>query len=152
MLLPILILGALSGLIGAFAMTLFMRTVSAAYSKRVDMLRALGSFFTKRAKGSEALGALLHALSGIIFGALYLYIFNKMGVLQLPYSLFLGLGFGFFHGLFMSYCLMFVASEHHPLEEYKNATLEEGLLHLVGHLIFGGVTGFVGGLVIALFS
>ncbi|MEM7791395.1 MAG: hypothetical protein AAF546_08335 [Verrucomicrobiota bacterium] len=145
-----IILGAICGLVGAFAMTSFMRSVSAAYSKRVDMVRALGSFFTKKTEGAERLGAAIHAVSGVVFGIIYLAVFNAMGLLAFPSALFLGLGFGFFHGLFMSYCLMFVASEHHPLEEYKKATLEEGLLHLVGHLIFGGVTGLLGGLFISL--
>ena len=44
----------------------------------------------------------------------------------------LGIGFGFFHGLIVSYGLMFYASERHPIETYKKATLEEGLLHFVG--------------------
>ena len=41
--LTVIILGAVCGLIGAFSMNLFMRSVSAAYSQRVDMIRALGS-------------------------------------------------------------------------------------------------------------
>ena len=41
---------------------------------------------------------------------------------------------------------MFIASERHPLETYRKATLEQGLLHLVGHMIFGGVAGLIGGL------
>ena len=47
----------------------------------------------------------------------------------------------------MSYILMFFASERHPVEMYRNATLEEGLLHLVGHIIFGGVAGVLGSLI-----
>jgi hypothetical protein len=41
---------------------------------------------------------------------------------------------------------MFIASERHPIETYRKATLEEGLLHLVGHIIFGGVAGLLAGL------
>ncbi|MDP4878662.1 MAG: hypothetical protein NWR36_02155 [Opitutales bacterium] len=108
--LPTIILGAICGLIGAFAMNLFMRGVSTAYSKRVDMVRALGSFFTGKLENAS-------------------------------------LGFGFFHGLITSYGLMFYACERHPIEEYRKATLEEGLLHLVGHVIFGGVAGLLGGLI-----
>jgi hypothetical protein len=69
-----------------------------------------------------------------------------IGGAALPHALFLGIGFGFFHGMIMSYMLMFYASEKHPIKDYRNATLEEGLLHLVGHLIFGAVTGLIGGL------
>lgn len=142
----ILFLGALSGLVGAFAMTAFMAAVSSAFSQRVDMVRALGSYFTGRVEGSLWLGRLIHAVSGLIFGALYLLIMQLMDALAFPYPIFLGLAFGFFHGLLMSYVLMIFASERHPIDDYRKATLEEGLLHLVGHVIFGGVVGLVGGL------
>lgn len=127
-------------------MTFFMGAVSQAFSKRVDMARALGSYFTGKVEGSGGLGRMLHSLSGVIFGMIYFAIMQAMGALTFPYALFLGIGFGFFHGLIMSYMLMFYASERHPIEEYRKATLEEGLLHLVGHIIFGGVAGLLGGL------
>lgn len=145
--LPTIILGAICGLIGAFAMNLFMRGVSTAYSQRVDMVRALGSYFTGELERAATLGTLIHSIAGIVFGVIYFLIMNAMNSLIFPSAIFLGLGFGFFHGLITSYMLMFYASERHPVEEYRKATLEEGLLHLVGHIIFGGVAGLLGGLV-----
>jgi len=142
-----LLLGAFCGLIGAFAMTGFMGQVSQAFSRRVDMARALGSYFTGKVEGSAGLGRTIHTVSGVIFGMIYFAIMQVMGALIFPYALFLGIGFGFFHGLIMSYMLMFYACERHPVEEYRKATLEEGLLHLVGHIIFGGVAGLIGGLI-----
>jgi len=144
--LTLVILGAICGLIGSFAMNLFMRTVSHAYSKRVDMVIALDSFFTGTVERAAILGTLIHSIAGIVFGVLYFLLMNAMNSLSFPSAIFLGLGFGFFHGLVMSYCLMFIASERHPIEAYRKATLEQGLLHLVGHVIFGAVAGFIGGL------
>jgi len=132
-------------------MNLFMRQVSSAFSKRVDMTRALGSFFTGKLEGSESVGTWIHSAAGILFGTIYFLIMHLMGALNFPYALFLGLGFGFFHGLVTSYALMFVASERHPIKEYRKATLEEGMLHLIGHLIFGGVVGLLGGLLSTIF-
>ena len=143
----VIILGSVCGLAGAFAMNLFMRSVSNAYSQRVDMIIALGSFFTGTVDNAATLGSLIHGLAGIVFAVLYFIIMNLMGGLIFPYAIFLGMGFGFFHGLVMSYCLMFIASERHPIETYRKATLETGLLHLVGHIIFGGVAGLIGGLI-----
>ncbi len=146
--LTVIILGAVCGLIGAFSMNLFMRSVSATFSQRVDMIRALGSYFTGKTENASALGTLIHAVAGILFGIVYFLIMHAMHALTLPYTLFLGVGFGFFHGLVMSYALMFYASERHPIEEYRKATLEQGLLHLVGHLIYGAVAGLIGGLIV----
>jgi hypothetical protein len=142
-----LLLGAICGLIGAFVMTFFMGAVSQAFGKRVDMVRALGSYFTGKAEGSGALGRAIHSLSGVVFGSIYFALMHAMGALVFPYAIFLGIGYGFFHGLIMSYILMFFASARHPVEAYRKATLEEGLLHLVGHIIFGGVAGALGSLI-----
>ena len=147
----ILFFGAISGLAGAFTMTGFMLKVSSAYSKRVDMVRALGSYFTGKIKGSYQLGKRIHTVSGLFFGVLYFTIIHLMGAFTFPYPFFLGIGFGFFHGLIMSYILMFYACEKHPIERYRNATLEEGLLHLVGHVIFGTVVGLLGTLFAFIF-
>ena len=144
--LPTIVLGAICGLIGAFAMNLFMRQVSATYSKRVDMIRALGSFVTGKLDNAALVGTAIHSIAGVFFGIVYFLIINAMNALVFPIAIFLGLGFGFFHGLITSYGLMFVASERHPIEEYRKATLEQGLLHLVGHIIFGGVAGLLGAL------
>ena len=90
-LLTVIILGAVCGLIGAFAMNLFMRTVSSAYSKRVDMVIALGSFFTGMIDNAATLGTLIHSIAGIVFGVLYFLIMNAMSALIFPYALFLGM-------------------------------------------------------------
>jgi hypothetical protein len=145
--LPTITLGAICGLIGAFTMNLFMRSVSAAFSERVDMVVALGSYFTGKTENAASLGTVIHSVAGIAFGIIYFLIMNAMSALIFPYALFLGIGFGFFHGLIMSYGLMFYASERHPIEAYRKATLEEGMLHLIGHIIFGGVAGLIGGLI-----
>ena len=145
--LTVIILGAVCGLAGAFAMNFFMRSVSAAFSKRVDMVVALGSFFTGRTDNASTVGTMIHYVTGVVFGILYFLIINAMSALIFPYALFLGIAFGFFHGLIMSYGLMFIASERHPIEAYRKATLEEGMLHLIGHIIFGGVAGLIGGLI-----
>ena len=144
----ILLLGAVSGLVGAFAMTGFMLKVSSTYSRRVDMVQALGSFFTGKLEGAQELGKRIHILSGLVFGMLYLTGMYLIGAFTFPYPIFLGIGFGFFHGLIMSYVLMFYASQKHPVEEYREATMEEGSIHLIGHIIFGAAVGLMG----ALFS
>jgi hypothetical protein len=142
-----ILVGALAGLVGAVVMNLFMRWVTTQLGKRADMIRALGSFFTGSLENARQLGNLIHCFSGVLFGIVYYLIMYAIDLQALPWSLFLGLGFGFLHGLLMSYVLMIFASERHPLEEYRSATLEEGAIHLIGHMIFGAVAGLVAGLV-----
>jgi len=144
-LIGILSLGAVVGLFAALVMNIFMRTIARNWGKRGDMVRALGSYFGKEGQAAANLGTLIHGGAGLVFGVVYFAIIDAIGALTLPYALFLGIGFGFLHGLFMSYALMFYASERHPDEEYRKATMEEGVIHLLGHLLFGAIVGLLGG-------
>jgi len=146
------ILGSVGGLAGAFAMNGFMRAVSAKFGKKVDMTEALGSFITGRLDNAKPVGSCVHGASGIVFGIVYCLLFAAMGAAHFPYSFFVGIAFGFFHGLLVSYGLMFLVSEQHPIQRFRRVTLETGLLHLVGHIIFGGVVGLVGALLSQAFN
>jgi hypothetical protein len=64
----------------------------------------------------------------------------------MPLSLMLGLGVGIFHGIVVSLMLVWVVSDRHPLEEFKEADLLVGLSHFAGHVAYGGVVGLVVGL------
>jgi len=46
----------------------------------------------------------------------------------------------------VSLMLVWVVSEQHPLEEFREADLAIGLSHFAGHVAFGGVIGMVVGL------
>ena len=61
-------------------------------------------------------------------------------------ALMLGLGVGTLHGMLVSLMLVWVVSESHPLPEFKDAGLEVGLSHFVGHVAYGAVVGLVVGL------
>jgi hypothetical protein len=142
--LSVCLIGAVAGLIGAMAMNAFMRLVSFRFSQRVDMTIAVGSLLTGRVDNARMIGTLIHAGSGVIFGAVYLLLFSLTGLVRLPEILMLGLGIGFVHGLVVSYGLMFVVSERHPVEQFRTATIEIGLIHLVGHVLFGLTVGLAG--------
>ena len=146
-LLGVILLGAFSGLIGAFAMNLFMRAVANKLGKRGDMVRALGSFFSRDKESAANIGTAIHCAAGVSFGIVYLTIIYLINFLSFPQAIFLGLGFGFFHGMVTSFILMFYASERHPDESFRKATIEEGALHLFGHMLYGIVVGLIGGLV-----
>lgn len=148
----IIFLGMASGYVGALAMNFFMQFISASYSERVDMPTALGSFFTGQMEGAKRLGLRIHCAAGTLFGIVYLLILEAMHALVFPQAFFLGIAFGFIHGLLMSYILMFYASAQHPIEQYRKASLEEGLIHLIGHVIFGAVCGLMGGVVMSVFG
>jgi len=137
----------LSGAAGALAMSAAMRAISRlGGGDEVDMLQALGSFFTGKKESATRNGVLIHLWSGTAFGLVYGLLFAATGLTSLPQVFLLGLGFGFLHGLGMAYVLMIYMAEKHPLEEYRNVSLIIGAIHLVGHIVYGGVVGLIAGI------
>lgn len=139
-----LFLGALCGLLAALAMNVFMRVVGSHFGRSADMVRALGSYFTGGLENATRVGTWIHGLAGVVFGMIYFAIMHSIGALVFPKAILLGLGLGFAHGLITSYALMIYASNRHPMEDYRKATIQEGVVHMFGHIIFGAVIGVLG--------
>jgi hypothetical protein len=135
-----------AGVLGGLAMQLVLWLISRAAPVKGDMILALGSLITKSRDNAYRVGFIVHALVAIGFGLVYTLLMVTLGYTQLPYSLVLGLGVGVGHGLLMSLMLVWVVSDHHPLEEFKEADLLVGLGHFVAHVAYGGVVGLVVGL------
>jgi hypothetical protein len=84
----------------------------------------------------------VHLVSGFFFGVIYLILFDLTQLNSISSLILLGLGIGLIHGLVASYGLMFVISVRHPIEKYRTVTIETGLLHMIGHVLFGLTVGF----------
>lgn len=134
--------GVLGGLVMEWAMWLISRLGLA----RGDMILALGSMVTKQRAGAYRVGLVIHAVAAIGFAMGYTLLMVGLGLSELPASLMVGLGTGFFHGLVVSLMLVWVVAERHPLEEFKEADLLVGLAHVAGHVAYGAVVGVVVGL------
>lgn len=151
--LPVFVLAALvSGLFGAFAFSGFLRWGSKRMEEPIDMAEALGSLIIGKVEGARPVGWLVHLIAALVFSILYTLGFNLVGFPSLPLSIPLGVGFGFGHGLIVTYGLMFFVAESHPVERYRRATFVIGVLHLLAHMVFGLTVGFVSGLVVTLLA
>lgn len=148
--LAFIVTSLIAGLIGSVLMDVFLLLASQHSRPKIEMTEALGSLFLGRLEDAKLLGRAIHLISGAGFGLLYGLIMAWTQAATLPYSIFMGLGLGLLHGIFMSYCLMFIVAERHPIEKYRQATIQTGALHLLGHIIYGGVTGLVVGLLVLI--
>jgi len=136
----------IAGVLGGVALQLVMWLISRAGLAKGDMILALGSLVTKSRESAYRVGFMLHATAAIGFGLVYTLLMVTIGYTHLPQSLLLGLGVGIGHGLLVSLMLVWIVSDRHPLEEFKEADLLVGLSHFVGHVAYGGVVGLVVGL------
>ena len=63
----------IAGILGTACMTLFLQIITKLGIANADMVRAIGSLFTKTLKSAFSFGITLHMVSGIIF-AYYIHI------------------------------------------------------------------------------
>ena len=135
-----------AGIIGGLVMELAMWAISRAGLAKGDMILALGSLLTKTRENAYRVGLIIHATAAIGFALVYTLLMVTLGYTNLPLSLMLGLGVGALHGIIVSLMLVWVVSDQHPLEEFKEADLLVGLTHFAGHVVYGGVIGLVVGI------
>lgn len=135
-----------AGVAGGAAMEGVLQLIGRMGWAKADMIVALGSLLTKSRESAWRVGAIIHLVSAIGFAVLYALAMLSVGMTRLPASMMLGGGMGFLHGLVVSLGLVWVVAERHPLPEFEDAGLAIGLSHLVGHVAYGIVVGFVVGL------
>ena len=140
------LISLIAGTAGAIAMYFTMRLINISGWAKGDMLLALGSMALNRRENAFLVGTVIHWVSSIVFAFLYLLVLSKTGCLHFPAALFGGAFLGGLQGFFVSLALVWVATDRHPLEEFRNADLPIGVMHLVGHIAFGATVGFIIGL------
>jgi hypothetical protein len=140
-----LVMALVAGIIGTSGMTLFMQMVTRSGLANADMVRAVGSIFTRSLESAFSVGLILHFLIGIIFAVFYFLVFSLVGLSGFPGSLLAGFVLGFIHGFVVSFLLVVTVAEHHPMREFRKAGISVALVHLLGHVIYGILVGIVFG-------
>ena len=110
------------------------------------MVRALGSLATRKYDNALLPGLVIHSLSGIIFAFPYALIMGLVDVGSATALALIGALIGFVHGFAMSFVLLTVVSERHPLQRFREAGIEVAVAHIVGNIGYGAAVGAVLGL------
>lgn len=139
--LEFLVFSSLAGLAGTAMMTYCMHLVTRSGVANADIVVAIGSFFTGSRENAKSVGVVLHTLSGIVFGILYTLMFGVMAADSVFSFLFVGAGLGLLQGFVLSFLLIILLAEHHPLQEFREAGPGAAVAHIIGVIIFGLVVG-----------
>lgn len=140
------ILAIVAGLFGTILMSLVMWFIHERGWANADMIRAVGSFFTRRYENSLWPGIFLHMLAGCIFAVPYLFVMRAIGLTNWFVIMQVGLAIGTFHGAAMVFILMAMA-EKHPVEQFRVAGPAVGWAHVIGHMAYGIGVGLAVGLI-----
>lgn len=141
-----IIISIVSGIIATAGMTLFMNYISKTGFANANMVRAIGTIFTKNLDEGYNLGLTLHFIAGILIAFVYISLISLYGPTNIYGYAGFGTLIGLFHGFAFSFILIIAVAEHHPLEKFKQAGFEVALAHLAGHVVYGLIIGIVTGI------
>lgn len=133
----------LAGLVATAAMTSSMHLLTFFRFTNADMVRAIGSIFTRSMESALLVGGILHTIAGIGFAMIYIIVMNLFPPLGFLWTIGLGALLGLAHGFAMSFILVATVAEHHPIATYRQAGMGVAVAHIMGHVVFGIVVGTI---------
>ena len=136
----------LSGILGTSGMSLVMWLITRSGLANADMIGAVGSIYTRSSENALLPGIIMHFTAGIIFAFLYVVFLSLFSLGSVGAYIGMGAMTGVFHGLVVSFILVVLVAEHHPLEQFRKGGSEVAVAHLVGHIIYGLIVGAVIGI------
>lgn len=136
----------LSGILGTSGMSLVMWLITRSGLANSDMIRAVGSIYTRSFENALLPGIIMHFTAGIIFAFLYVVFLSLFSLGSVGAYIGMGAMTGVFHGLVVSFLIVVLVAEHHPIEQFQKAGAEVAVAHLFGHIIYGLIVGAVIGI------
>lgn len=133
----------LAGLAGTLLMSTLMTFIHRSGWANADMIRALGSLATRSYDNSLFPGLAMHFGAGIVFAVPYTLILDNVGALPSVALVFVGGAIGVLHGAGMSYVLLAMVAENHPVEKFRKVGFEVAAAHVAGHAAYGVGVGIV---------
>jgi len=130
----------IAGIVGTFAMTLFLMLPRWLHRGKVDVIGAVGALITGKTEGAAGIGFAIHFLSGIVFA--YVYYFSiKLSGFPLNWGIFTLAGA--IHGVIAMLLVAIVIMEHHPIARFHDRGPMTGIMQLFAHIVYGAVIGLV---------
>jgi uncharacterized membrane protein YagU involved in acid resistance len=136
-----------AGIAATFGMSLLMWLIHRSGIANADMIRAIGSVFTRSYENSFTPGIVIHFVVGTVIAFIYVLLINLFSPgSHLAYFILTGAMIGLFHGVAFSFVLVVSVAEHHPLEQFRQSGSEVAIAHLVGHIVYGLIVGTLVGI------
>ena len=130
-----------TGMISTLLMLFVLEVITRMQLANADMIRALGSIYTRNYKNSLRPGLIFMLFSGALFSLVYYVIIGFFVPTPGIATVLAGLAMGLFHGMVVSLGLVVLIAEHHPLEKFREAGFTVAASHVVGHVVYGFAIG-----------
>ncbi|MCB1052789.1 MAG: hypothetical protein KDC71_19460 [Acidobacteria bacterium] len=135
----------IAGILGSVTMTVVMRRSGVFRLPETQMIRAIGSFYTKNMDNALVPGFIAHIAAGIGFAYLYWFLIqtapdqvNSRIVIMVVCML-----IGLVHGIIVTLFLVISVAQYHPLKEFRELQPGDMAAHIIAHFVYGVVVGLV---------
>lgn len=139
----IFLVSLMAGFFATLCMVGVMEIITRSQLANADMVRAIGSIFTKSYDNSLKPGLILHFISGLIFTTVYFAAFKFFLLDNAIIAPVVGLVGGFFHGMFITLLLVNLIAKYHPLNKFRETGFYMASAHVIGHMVFGLALGIM---------
>ncbi len=136
-----------AGIIATAGMTIFLFVVSKSGIMKADILKSIGSLFTKSKDSSSKVGLIIHAVVGIIFSFIYVLLMSLFEVKGFISSVGAGTLIGVVHAAVVSLVLIPSVAEGHPIKPIQKDGFTVAVSQGVAHIIYGFLIGLVVGMI-----
>lgn len=143
--LRLIIMPIIAGFIATIGITAVLWVIDKSGWTNADMVRAIGSFFTKSYDNALRIGLLIHFVSGMAIAAIYLHILSISGSPDLESVILMGGVIGLGQGFIVGYGIVKFA-DIHPVAAFQNADYQVAIAHIVGHVVYGLLIGLLFGI------
>lgn len=129
------------GIVATLAMTGVLALLHGSTLTMADMMRALGSIFTKNTRHTFRIGVITHFLVGCLSAFIYIAIWSAFPFYGFAEYLMVGTIVGFAHGVFVSFLMIVSVAEHHPLARFRRVGFGVAIAYLAAHVVYGFIVG-----------
>lgn len=143
--LRLIIMPIVAGFIATVGITFVLWAINKSSWTNADMVRAVGSFFTKSYHNALQVGLIIHFLTGMVIAGVYLHILSILSPPSMLSLIVIGGVIGFGHGFVVSYGIVKFAHLH-PIEEFQKADYQVAIAHIIGHAVYGMLIGLIFGI------
>ncbi|MEZ4547641.1 MAG: hypothetical protein R3B51_07950 [Thermodesulfobacteriota bacterium] len=104
----------LAGLIATSGMSILMWAITRSGVADADMIRAIGTIFTRSEKSTFTVGLVTHYIVGVIIAFAYVALISVIGYSSVAGAIGLGFLISVAHGVAFGFVLVIAVAEHHP--------------------------------------
>lgn len=133
----------IAGFVGTSVMLIVMSIMHHLKLANADMVRAIGSIYTRTYEGSLLPGLIIHYTIGLFFAFIYAFIVQLSPVVTPSSTIILATFAGLAHGMIVGLSLQVMVAVYHPVEQFRKAGFAVVIAHIIGHTFYGLSVGLV---------